>query len=54
MLNYVCMYVWTDFAHEPIKSAHKYQDRDFRDEMSLSDTSHPLLPTVLDPVMLQT
>ena len=36
----------TDLAQEPIlESAHENQDSDFRDELHVSDTPHPLFPT---------
>ena len=46
---YVCM-EWavdgTDLAQEPIlESAQENQDSDFRDELHVSDTPHPLFPT---------
>ena len=48
------MYVWTepsegtDLTQEPIlESAQEYQDIDFKDGLHVSDTPHPLFPTVL-------
>ena len=50
--EFLALCVWTepsmgtDLAQEPIlESAQENQDSDFRDELHVSDTPHPLFPT---------
>ena len=52
-ISFIIYCVWTepsmgtDLAQEPIlESAQENQDSDFRDELHVSDTPHPLFPTV--------
>ena len=44
----------TDLTQEPIlESAHEYQDSEFNDKLSLSDTTYPLILSIFDPIVLQ-